>query len=323
MKRFARLLALAVLVAACSRSSSNRPAPAASASVNPASTTLVLDKPVHGVQIGTPEFTVPSGVERQWCYYFKLPSDVDLDIIRFQVRFLQGSHHMNLYQTDKDTPDHDEDCFAVMPFSTPQRPDGVDLVIGSQSTSLDWQLPPGVAFKLKAHRQLVLQTHYVNAATQQTPSGHGKVLINLVTEPDPSKITAHMGTMFANNVNIHIPPRESRSFSTTCGLPKAAKIAALTGHFHSRGKIFSVNLAPDGADPTDEIYRSRAWDEPPFKILSTPIDVPAGGGLYYTCEFQNASDLDVKFGPRVDTDEHCNLFAYFYPWEDDKSRYCF
>ncbi|MEO8800381.1 MAG: hypothetical protein ABI551_20990, partial [Polyangiaceae bacterium] len=62
MKRFVRLLALSVLVAACSRSSSNRPAPAASASaaVDPASTTLVLDKPAHGVQIGTPEFTVPS-----------------------------------------------------------------------------------------------------------------------------------------------------------------------------------------------------------------------------------------------------------------------
>ncbi len=85
---------------------------------------------------------------------------------------------------------------------------------------MDWALPPGVAFKLKAHRQLILQTHYVNAGTQHTPSGFGKVLINFVTEPDPTKVTAHMGTMFANNVNIHIPPRESRSFSTTCGLAK-------------------------------------------------------------------------------------------------------
>jgi hypothetical protein len=333
MNRIASFLALVALLAAaapgCSKGSPPSPTAAASASASasptPASTSreLVLAKPAHGIQIGTPEFSVPSGEERQWCYYFKVPSDVDLEIVRFQVRFLAGSHHMNLFQTDKDAPDHDEDCFARMPFTSVEDPHGVDLVVGSQSESMDWALPPGVAFKLKAHRQLILQTHYVNAATQQTPSGYGKVLINLETAPDPSKITAHMGTMFANNVNIHIPPRSARSFSTTCGLPKPVKLAALTGHFHSRGKVFSVNLAPNGADPTDEIYRSRAWDEPPFKVLSEPIDIPAGGGLYYTCDFQNRTDLDVKFGPRVDTDEHCNLFAYFYPWEDDKARYCF
>jgi Copper type II ascorbate-dependent monooxygenase, C-terminal domain len=321
------IVLIALAIAACSKSSSpdktSSIADAGAAPIDPLSRTLSLDQPDHGVQIGTPEFPVANGQERQWCYYFKLPSDVDLDIVKFQIRFLAGSHHMNLFQTDKDVPDHDEDCFARMPFTSNDNPHGVDLVVGSQSTSMDWALPAGVGFKLKAHRQLILQTHYVNAGTQHTPSGFGKVLINLVSEPDPTKITAHMGTMFANNVNIHIPPRENRSFSTTCGLPKPVKLAALTGHFHSRGKIFSVNLAPNGADPTDEIYRSRAWDEPPFKILAQPVDIPAGGGLYYTCDFQNASDLDIKFGPRVDTDEHCNLFAYFYPWEDDKARYCF
>ncbi len=322
---------LAILAAGCSKTSSTdakatQASTTSDAAAAASSRELVLATPAHGVQIGTPEFSVPPGKERQWCYYFKLPSDVDLDVVRFQIRFLAGSHHMNLFQTDKEVPDHDEDCFAKMPFTSVENPSGVDLVVGSQSESLDWKLPPGVAFKLKAHRQLILQTHYVNAATQQTPSGFGKVLINLdhgARSRAKVKITAHMGTMFANNVNIHIPPLSSRSFSTTCGLSKPVKLAALTGHFHSRGKVFSVNLAPNGADPTEEIYRSRAWDEPPFRILSEPRDIPAGGGLYYTCDFENKTDLDVKFGPRVDTDEHCNLFAYFYPWEDDKARYCF
>jgi hypothetical protein len=321
------LLAVACSKSSSSSSSSSSPATSASSTSSqapaPTSTAVDLAPPEHGLQIGTPTFKVPPGSERQWCYYFKLPSDADVDVVRFQIRYLVGSHHMNLFQTDKDVPDHDEDCFEKMPFTSPENPHGVDLIVGSQSTDLDWTLPEGVAFKLKAHRQLVLQTHYVNAGTQQTPSGMGQVKINLVTEPDKSKVKAHLGTMFANNVNIHIPPRESRSFSTTCGLPSAVKVVALTGHFHSRGKVFSVNVAPNGADPTDEIYRSRAWDEPPFKVLDKPLDLPAGGGLYYTCDFQNKSDLDIKFGPRVDTDEHCNLFAYFYPWEEPKARYCF
>jgi hypothetical protein len=275
------------------------------------------------VQLQTPAFDVAPGTELQHCYYFKLPSDVDLDVVKIQVRYLQGSHHMNLFQTDRDVPTHDEDCPGPVDFSSPTKPDGYDLIVGSQATALDWQLPQGVAFKLKAKRQLMLQTHYVNASTQKTPLNKGHVKVNLIAEPDKSKITAHMGTMFANNVNIHIPPHDSREFSTTCGIDRDVKIAALTGHFHSRGKTFSVNLAPDGKNPSDEIFRSRAWAEPPFTVLDQPRDLPKGGGLYYTCSFQNDTDLDVKFGPKVETNEHCNLFAYFYPWEDSHARYCF
>src|SRR5207248_1607009 len=58
-----------------------------------------LPPPEHGVQLQTPAFEVPPGTEVQHCYYFKLPSDVDLDVTRIQIKYLDGSHHMNLYQT--------------------------------------------------------------------------------------------------------------------------------------------------------------------------------------------------------------------------------
>ncbi len=284
---------------------------------------LDLAPPAHGVQLKTPRFDVPAGTETQHCYWFKLPSDVDLDVVRIQVRYLAGSHHMNLFQTNQDVPDHDEECFMPMNFSSPTNPDGYDLVVGSQGTALDWKLPDGVAFKLKAHRQLLLQTHYVNATTQKTPANAGQVKVNLEAEPDRSKVVHHMGTMFANNMTIKIPPRESRSFSTTCGLDKDVSIVALTGHFHSRGRTFSVNAAPDGKNPAEEMYRSRAWAEPPFQVLAAPRVLPAGGSLYYTCDYQNDTDQEIVFGPKVETMEHCNLFAYFYPWEEDHARYCF
>ena len=285
-------------------------------------TQIDLEPPAQGVQIGTPAFDVPAGTEVQRCYYFKLPSNRDLDVTLIQIRYLAGSHHMNLFQSNQDVVDHDEDCWMKVNFSSAENPNGWDLIAGSQSTSLDWQLPPGVAFHLPAHRQLMLQTHYVNAATQATPDAKGRVKVNLVAEPDPSKITAHMGTMFANNVNINIPPRSERSFSTTCGMSSGVHIAALTGHFHSRGRTFSVNVAPDGKTAGEEIYRSRAWSEPPFTVLDQPKEVPAGGGLYYTCDFKNDTDQTFTFGPHVETQEHCNLFAYFYP-SFDHDRYCF
>ena len=280
-----------------------------------------LPPPAHGVQIQTPEFSVPAGQEIQHCYWFKLPSDADLDVVNIQVRYLAGSHHMNLFQTDQDFPDHDADCFKGV-FS-PMGTNGYNLIVGSQNASLDWKLPDGVAFKLKAHRQLMLQTHYVNAGTQSTPAGVGKVRVNLAAEPDPTKIRAHMGTMFANNVNVDIPPHAERAFTTTCTFPEDATVVAMTGHFHSRGKAFSVNVSPDGKAANDEVYRSRDWAEPAFTVLSGTRSIPKGGGLQYTCAFSNSGDTAVKFGPHVETDEHCNLFAYFYPWESTDARYCF
>ena len=284
---------------------------------------IALDPPAHGVQLQTPLFMVAGGSETQHCYWFKLPSDVDLEVVKIQVRYLAGSHHMNLYQTNQDVPEHDEECFKPVDFSSPTNPNGYDMIVGSQTGSMDWDMPPGVAFKIKAHRQLMLQTHYVNATTQTTSTGTGRVKVNLEAAADASKITAHMGTMFANNMNVKIPPRESRSFSTQCAVPQNVNVVALTGHFHSRGKTFTVNTAMDGVTPGAEIYRSRDWAEPPFTVLPTPTQLPAGGSMYYTCNFQNDTDQEIVFGPKVETMEHCNLFAYFYPWEEDHARYCF
>ena len=102
----------------------------------------------------------------------------------------------------------------------------------------------------------------------------------------------------------------------------AATVVAMTGHFHSRGRSFSVNLF-DGARASDELYRSRDWDEPPFTVLASPVKLAANAGLQYTCEFRNGTDAEVVFGPKVETDEHCNLFAYYYPADPGGTRYCF
>lgn len=307
---------LALALAGCG-SDGDRPTPAPG-----------LAPPPVGVQLHVNRFPVPAGTEVQHCYYFKLPSlpdGADLEVVRFEIAYLPGSHHMNLFRTTTDFPDHDEDCFTPMDFSTPTNPGGVDLIVGAQTEALDWKMPDGVGFKLKARTQLVLQTHYVNASTQRSALGAGEVWVNLHGAPDPTKITAHVGTMFANNMQIKIPPHSHVSFETGCSLPQDVNVIAATGHFHSRGRTFEVRACPSDMRAPDAtaFYQSQAWDEPPFKVLDQPIALKAGGGLDYTCEFVNDGADTIVFGPHVETQEHCNLFAYFYPWEEPHARYCF
>jgi hypothetical protein len=142
-------------------------------------------------------------------------------------------------------------------------------------------------------------------------------------------VKAELGTMFANNRNLYLRAGEDATFSSLCTVPKDVTVAAMSGHFHSRGKRFTVSLANQAGELTDPIYENTNWDEPVFKVYqptneaSAPV-IGAGGGLSYTCEFHNPLDFDIVFGPHVEFEEHCNLFAYYYPRITDLgSLYCF
>ncbi len=282
----------------------------------------------QGIQLRV-EFTVPPGTEQQRCWRFPMPSAADMEIVRYEVAYNEGSHHMNLFRvlpsvaaTATLSPDtglagEGSPCFNAVDFSV------WDLVVGSQVGSLDWRLPAGVAYRIHAHSEMLLQSHFVNGTTQSTPGARAVVLVNLWTA-DPSTITQHMGTMFANNRGINLPPQMDCEFTTRCVVPDAATFVALTGHFHSRGQQFLVNASMDGTAPGEQIYASQAWSDPPFALLSTPLSVPAGGGLFYTCRYHNDTDFPITFGPHVEFEEHCNLFAYYYPVDpNSRARYCF
>jgi hypothetical protein len=209
-------------------------------------------------------------------------------------------------------------CWNAVDFST------YDLVVGSQIGALDWQLPAGVAYRLHAHSAMLLQSHFVNGNTQMTPGDHAVVLVNLWTASDPTSITQHLGSMFANNRSINLPPHAESEFTARCTLPAAGTFVAMTGHFHSRGRQFTVDVTDDGVTPGDQCYQSTMWSEPPFRVLPSPIQVPANGGLMYTCDYFNSTDFPITFGPHVEYEEHCNLFAYYYPADPDaRARYCF
>jgi hypothetical protein len=279
---------------------------------------LAPPPPGEGVQMVIPAFAVPQGKEIQRNYYFKLPVDHDVDIQRVEFAFNPGSHHLNIFKSDTDDlPDgFFEETFQAVAWEKWY------LVVDSQNHSLGWQLPTEVSIHLKAHQQLNLQTHYVNVGDQATKNNRGKVIINWWFSK-PGTVKYHLGAMFAQNRKILLPPYQFSSFTKTVTFPQDVHILAMTGHFHSRGKQFFVNKW-DGTTVGEEVYRSTAWGDPPFKIFDTPVDIKAGQGLSYECDYYNDTDKPMKFGAHVDFEEHANLFVFFYPGlPDDKAIYDF
>ena len=270
---------------------------------------ITLPPPARGVQLSVTAHAIPVGTEETSCHYLKMPSDVDFDSDRIQIAVTGGSHHIHLYRaydSTLDVPDGVEVCNMAVDF------DKWALVVGSQLRKTDWELPPGVAFHFRAGEQLLVQTHFVNVGALET-IGEGKVLMNL-NAADPGTVTDYAGALFGQDKDVDVLPMSNPTQSATCTFPNPITIFAQTGHYHFRGKRFSTYRWDNGVRG-EEIYHFEGYTDPFFEVYP-PDQAPffaAGQGLEWECYWENPTDNEYKFGPFTDTNEHCNLFAFYYP----------
>jgi len=300
----------------------------------------------QGWSLHIPPFAVPPGVEVQDCYFFAFPdlngdgSDVWID--RFKMGQRTGSHHMNVFRVNTIVNLDGRDGDVVQGGECRISTNWADwpLVMNSQDSlpdkpAVDWQLPDGVAQKFTPGELLMVQSHYVNADLQRTPHG-GEVRINFyksaVAEP------MEMGSLFATQQSIRIcESRPQVSFDGACAFSSTTPgqtfhIAAMNGHFHSRGTRFRMYPWDGGIDHPGEdtrMYESTAWDEPPMAI-GLNVVVPENGGVWWTCDYQwrapvggcrevdprdpeQADDCCYTFGTSAEHSEHCNAFVYYWP----------
>jgi hypothetical protein len=325
-----------------------------------------LDPPAsgQGFQFATEEFAVPQGTEEQDCYFFKI-SDLakqggldptkPVNLHRVQIAQRVGSHHMNIFRV-KTIVGLGPDGGLVQKgtngmgecFKSPNWADWPLVANSQEAGNDDWTYPDGVANVFNPDEWIMLQTHFVNASTQQTPE-KGLVRVNFWTIP-ATDVKYELGTIFATKQSIRIcESNPTPTFSGSCQInsPQPVHIIGANGHFHSRGKVFDMytwdGTSTNTPPASDKFYESTAWAEPP--MMHSPqlsVDVPANGGVFYTCSYQwqmpdpsvgcsglnaydemkwmtpaDKVDCCYTFGPIVDKNEHCNAFVYYYPKQDN------
>jgi hypothetical protein len=296
-----------------------------------APTDVTLEKPANGFQLSTDSFVVDSGVETQRCYFFTVPGTGTDPVYVHRVVATQnpGSHHLNVFRVKTvvnldgnpgDPPVVNGECFKSGNWAD------WPLVTNLQNSGLsdnlnDWTLPAGVDHVFQPGEKLMLQIHYVNATTQQTP-GHGKGIVNFYTV-DASQHANALGTVFATDQMIKVCPGQTNvSYTASCNFAKGQPVTIIgaNGHFHSRGVQFTI-------EPTDAMgvagatfYTSTQWSDPPFS-QNLNVQIPTGGGFQWDCSYSMpANDCGdpanmccCTFGGHVETQEHCNAFVYYYP----------
>jgi hypothetical protein len=331
----------------------------------------------QGVQWTTGVVAVDAGQEVQECHFYRvselaalggLPVDQPFNLNRIEIGQRDGSHHMNIFRvrtiaTDTAAPFEDFETNRVQRgvdgkgacFVSPNWADWPLIANSQLDGQLDWTYPAGVVNELQPDEWLMLQTHYVNATSQDTPDGYGEVFVNFWNAP-ASEVVHQMGTVFATKQSIRICRSQPKpSFDGSCQVKSEEPVTVIgaNGHFHSRGKQFRMyawdgkSTSPSSPDP---FYISDKWDEPPMDHSPDLVQpLVKDGGIFYSCDFQwrepdasvgcagldaidrkkmeaegkseaeieAALDCCYRFGPIVEENEHCNVFAYYYPASDD------
>jgi hypothetical protein len=268
-----------------------------------------MARPRLGTQIVVGPITVPSGGEVTECTYLKLPKKRDLAVNRVKMKVGGGSHHIHLYRPADRTmnvPDGHETCDFALDFEVWQ------LILANQSTRLHWRLPRGVAFHFRGGEQLLAQTHFVDNGLLSTPDD-GWALMNLHAIPK-RRVKAWAGAIFGQDRDVVVAPRSRSTATTRCLFPKPVRLLALTGHYHYRGVQFTASTW-DGVGGT-EIYRQDGYEDPLFARYGDNLGELRG--LEWTCAYENPTDETFTFGPFTDDNEHCNVFAFYYPALDER-----
>jgi hypothetical protein len=313
-----------------------------------------------GFSLRVPQFEVPAGHESQNCYFVKVPdingNGQDVWIDRVLTAINPGSHHVNVFRVKTivglDPAAGSPAMLGEYPATVVVGADDYQhspcwasanwadwpLIANSQQANVgelktDWKLPENVAIRITPGEMLMLQTHYVNSTDQPTLYG-AKVGINFY-QRQQAAAPVEMGSLFATQQNIRICASQPNvTYSGTCRFPGAVTVAAANGHFHKRGKRFTIfpwnGTSIDHPADSSMFYESDNWNDPP---MATDLSVaePANSGVWWDCEYQwqppsqvSCDDVNAKdplhqndccytFGGITDVGEHCNVFLYYYP----------
>jgi hypothetical protein len=183
----------------------------------------------------------------------------------------------------------------------------------------------GMAKKIKAGSDLVLQMHY----TSKDRGAEDRTRIGLVfAKQRPTKAIL---TLQLNNDRFAIPPGDpDYRVQVTGTLPNAALLLSLFPHMHLRGKAFEYDIAgPNGRiEPLLKVNHYDFHWQLSYKLAS-PRPLPAGTRLLAVAEFDNSPNnplnpdpsAEVRFGEQSWEEMMIGFFDVAVDADMDKQRF--
>jgi hypothetical protein len=237
------------------------------------------------------------------CYYTDITTDREVYANSSTGKQGPGGHHITLYYaTVPQAPGHHECIDAEM---AEWRQVGA---AGDAKGDGVVDLPPGVAVKIPAGKQIVVQTHYINA-TGKPADVEDEITVHLLAKEQVKRFA--QGFVVVDGT-FEIPPQASYSRTGTCTLKRDLDLLIALGHMHELGKHYRLeHLDANGKllqTIIDQDWEVAFTSHPPTKRWTpdAPYRLAKGEKLRQTCTWNNTEKDKVLF-PR----EMCLAFTMY------------
>jgi hypothetical protein len=289
--RFFLAAVTATLVSCSTSSPSNTPAPTEAGAANPD------DGIPEGLTASTLKVVIPPHVVEPGdsfeCYFTDLKTDRDIYVNSSTGKQGPGGHHLTIYYSTNPQPVGHHKCIDAEMAEMRQ--------VGAASNDLKGDgvidLPPGIAIEVPAGKQLVVQTHYINA-TSQPREVEDEITVHLIPKEEVKRFVQSFVVV---DGTFEIPPRADYSRTATCTLKRDLSLIMALGHMHERGQHYKLEHLDANGKLLDTVL-DQAWEtaftsHPPTRQWSPeqPYQLKAGEKLRQTCLWKNPDSDKVVF----------------------------
>jgi hypothetical protein len=293
-------IALSLSLAACSNEVVGGPGGGGS----PASSTT-NGNPTSSTGTGNPgdwttliqgTWSLAPGTEGYWCSLKTFPED--MYIKAFRALAPPGTHHtLLLEQSGGNQPDGEFSCGPTL---------GSDMIHASGVGSDDLTFPDGVAAKIPAGTQLMLNLHLFNATANEL-SGVSGTLVQVV----PASAVQQVAELaLPGSTQIAVPPFGMQTVEAKCTFPSAATISTVWPHMHQYGT--HMKLTFEGASGTKVLHDAPySFGEQKYYPID-PLAVVPGDAVRIACSYANPTGNTITWGDSSKA-EMCFMGLYLYP----------
>jgi hypothetical protein len=253
----------------------------------------------------TGEYEVAGGDAFE-CFYTDVVTDRELAVRGAAGEQEEGGHHITIYYTEvvKDPQHHP--CVTAEMAEWRMIGGGGDE---AEAAVTKLRMPEGLAIRVPAGAQIVLQSHYINLGEPFTANDSAS--LELVS---PGSIDSYVNQFVFNDVGFSIPPHEELESVSTCTTPADVDLIRLLGHMHEWGSYYKLERLGDDDEPVETVIE-KEWDpvytsDPDILTFEPdqPMHVAAGTRLRQTCRWFNDTGDPILF-PR----EMCLAYGLYYP----------
>jgi hypothetical protein len=213
-----------------------------------------------------------------------------------------GTHHTVLMLGPPDGPDGNTECDSAL-----VKPSIYASGVGTDAL----ELPDGIAIKVSAGQQLLLNLHLFNASEAEITGTSG---IEVKTA-DAASVVHEAGALLAGKDQGLIVRQGLTTQTGTCSLAAGTTIIAMAPHMHLLGVHMKVTY--QAATPQVIYDQDYAFDAQRYVLLPAPMTSDGTNQLTVDCTYMNPSATPVRFGEHTEQ-EMCYALALVYPAPADR-----